>query len=40
MRGFILACVAVAFMATAGAAILGSVQDSAATAFSSEAVRL
>jgi hypothetical protein len=40
MRGFILACIAVAVIATAGAAILGSVPDSAATAFSTEAVRL
>jgi hypothetical protein len=40
MRSLILACIGVAFIAAAGAAILGSVQDSAATAFSSEAVRL
>jgi hypothetical protein len=40
MRGFILACIAVAFIATAGAVILGLFPDSAATAFSSEAVRL
>ena len=40
MRSFILACIAVAFIATAGAAILGFFQDSAATAFSTEAVRL
>jgi hypothetical protein len=40
MRSFILACVAVAFIAAAGAVILGFFQESAATAFSSEDVRL
>jgi hypothetical protein len=40
MRSFILACIAVAFIATASAAVLGLFQESAAAAFSSEAVRL
>jgi hypothetical protein len=39
MRSFILACIAVAFIATASAAILGFFQESAIVAFSSEAVR-
>jgi hypothetical protein len=40
MRSFILACVAVALVATASAAVLSYFQESADVAFSSEAVRL
>ena len=40
MRSFILACIAVAVIATASATILGFFQESATAAFSSEAVRL
>jgi hypothetical protein len=40
MRSFILACIAVALIATASAFVLGSFQESATVAFSSEAVRL
>jgi hypothetical protein len=40
MRSFILACVAVVVVATAGAAVLSVFQESAAAAFSTEAVRL
>jgi hypothetical protein len=40
MRSFILACVAVAVIAAAGAAVLGYFQEQAAVAFSTEAVRL
>jgi hypothetical protein len=40
MRSFILACVAVAFIATAGAVMLDFFQESAANAFSSSEVRL
>jgi hypothetical protein len=40
MRSFILACIAVVVVATAGAAVLGVFQESAAKAFATEAVRL
>jgi hypothetical protein len=40
MRSFILACIAVAVIATASAAILSVFQESATAAFSTEAVRL
>jgi hypothetical protein len=40
MRSFILACIAVALIATAGAVVLGFFQESVTTAFSSEEVRL
>jgi hypothetical protein len=40
MRSFVLACVAVAVIASASAAILSVFQESTATAFSTEAVRL
>jgi hypothetical protein len=39
MRSFILACIAVVFIATASAAVLSFFQESAAEAFSTEAVR-
>jgi hypothetical protein len=39
MRSFILACIAVALIATASAIVLGFFQESATAAFSSEAVR-
>jgi hypothetical protein len=40
MRSFILACIAVAVIAAAGAAVLGHFQEPAAEAFSTGAVRL
>jgi hypothetical protein len=40
MRSFVLACIAVAVIAAASAAILSVFQESATAAFSSEAVRL
>jgi hypothetical protein len=40
MRSFILACIAIVVIAMAGAAILSEFQESAAQAFSTEAVRL
>jgi hypothetical protein len=40
MRSFILACIAIVVIAMAGAAILSEFQESAARAFSTEAVRL
>jgi hypothetical protein len=40
MRSFILACVAVAVIATTSAAVLSYFQESADAAFSTEAVRL
>jgi hypothetical protein len=40
MRSFVLACIAVAVIATASAAVLGVFQESATAAFSTEAVRL
>jgi hypothetical protein len=40
MRSFVLACIAVAVIATAGAAVLGVFQESSTAAFSTEAVRL
>jgi hypothetical protein len=40
MRSFILACVVVAVVAAASAAVLTYFQESADVAFSSEAVRL
>jgi hypothetical protein len=40
MRSFILACIAVALIATAGAVVLDFFQESATAAFSSDAVRL
>jgi hypothetical protein len=40
MRSFVLACIAVAVIAVAGAALLNLVQESATTAFSTGAVRL
>jgi hypothetical protein len=40
MRSFILACIAVALIATASAIVLGFFQESATAVFSSEAVRL
>jgi hypothetical protein len=39
MRSFVLACIAVAVIATASAAILNVFQETAAKAFSTEAVR-
>jgi hypothetical protein len=39
MRSFVLACIAVAVIAAANAAILSVFQESAAAAFSTEAVR-
>jgi hypothetical protein len=40
MRSFILACIAIVVIAMAGAAILSVFQESAAQAFSTDAVRL
>jgi hypothetical protein len=40
MRSFVLACIAVALIAAAGAVGLGLLQVSAETAFSTDAVRL
>lgn len=40
MRSFILACIAVAVIATASAAVLSVFQESAAAAFSTEAADL
>ena len=40
MRSFVLACIAVVLIASAGAATLSLFQVSAETAFSTEAVRL
>jgi hypothetical protein len=40
MRSFVLACITVAVIATASAAILSVFQESATAAFSTEAVRL
>jgi hypothetical protein len=40
MRSFILACIAIVVIAMAGAAILNVFQESAAQAFSTDAVRL
>jgi hypothetical protein len=40
MRSFVLACIAVAVIATASAAVLSVFQESAAVAFSAEAVDL
>ena len=40
MRSFVLACIAIVLIAAAGAAVLSQLQVSAATAFSTEAVRL
>jgi hypothetical protein len=40
MRSFVLACIAVAVIATASVAVLGVFQKSATVAFSTEAVRL
>ena len=40
MRSFIIACIAVAAIATAGAAVLSVFQEPVAKAFTTEAVRL
>jgi hypothetical protein len=40
MRSFIIACIAVVVIAIASAAVLTSFEQPAATAFSTEAVRL
>jgi hypothetical protein len=40
MRSFILSCIAVAFIAAVGAAVLSEFQESSKVAFSTEAVRL
>jgi ABC-type uncharacterized transport system permease subunit len=40
MRSFILACIAIVVIAMAGAAVLSVFQESAAQAFSTDAVRL
>jgi hypothetical protein len=40
MRSFILACIAVAVVAVAGAAVLSEFQESSKEAFSTSAVRL
>jgi hypothetical protein len=40
MRSFILACIAIVVMATASVAVLSIFQESAAAAFSTEAVRI
>jgi hypothetical protein len=40
MRSFVLACIAVVVIATAGAAVLSVFEEPARAAFSSDAVRL